>query len=384
MEPESEVSGMRVLGPSTSLDAYRSFTRWAYVAVVLLFGLTGIAASALVSEPTAWGIAAAGTVTALACVSAWYWPRKAPSGVLELAALLAAAGWVSVIWNGTSPVVSFALFLPLAYGIATRRPWWPWVTGSVLVLLLAVFTATIGGRLSEDRWLPGLVVAVFFLCGQIIVLLAVEVGWVLFARMDAYRANENELSIAQERLRFANELHDVQGHTLLAIKLKAELARRSLDRAPEVARAELTEIERLVSEASVQTRQIANGYRAVPLAAELANVERLLTAAGISARIDAPPSDMGEWEPLFGAVAREGVSNILRHAEATSVSISFTPDALTIINDGARGDAPDTDGGNGLPSLRERFKGHHGSVTWERDGQTFALVATRSSRGTRP
>lgn len=372
---------MHVLDPSMSLDAYRSFTKWAYVAVALFFGLFGVAAAAFVSEPRVWSIAATATVTVLAGVSAWYWPRRAPFGLLEMAALLAAAGWMAAIWNGASIVVVFAFFLPLAYGVATRRPWWPWATGSFIVLLGVVSVAAVGGRLSEERWLADLTLAAFFLCGQVIVFLAVEVGWVLFARMDAHRANENELSITQERLRFANELHDVQGHTLLAIKLKAELARRSLDLAPEVARAELTDIERLVAEASAQTRQIANGYRTVALATELANAERLLGAAGISTRIDSPPADTGKWESLFGAVTREGISNILRHADATSVSIRFTPDTLTIINDGARRETPDADGGNGLPSLRERFEAHDGSIAWRRDKETFALIATRSPEG---
>lgn len=370
-----------LLNPSITLDAYRSFTRWAFVTIALLFGLRGTAATAFVADPLAVSIVATLSATLVTAAVAWYWPRRAPFGMLEVAAILATIGWVSAIWQGAAALASFALCLPFAYGIASRRPWWPWVLAALSTLIVAVIPGVIAGRFTEEQWLTDLLSGVFIFGVVIFVFISVEAGWVLFARMDAHRANENDLSIAQERLRFANELHDVQGHTLLAIKLKAELARRSLERAPEVARAELADIERLVAEASAQTREIANGYRPVVLATELANAERLLTAAGINTRIDTPPADAGTWESLFGAVTREGVSNILRHSDATNVSIRFTPNTLTIVNDGARDELTDADGGNGLVSLRERFEAHDGSITWRRDGRTFTLTVTRSVNG---
>ncbi|MGP5080115.1 sensor histidine kinase [Brachybacterium alimentarium] len=278
--------------------------------------------------------------------------------------------------------MGFALFLPLAYAIATRRPWWPWATLATAAIVLAPVIAGVSGRLDGERWLTDQVAAVLFLCAEVIVFLSLELGWVVFARMDAHRANENELAVTRERLRFANDLHDVQGHTLVAIKLKAELARRSLDRAPNTTRHELADIEALVADVSAQTRQIANVYRTVTLATELANVKQLLTTTGIVTTIDPVPTMLGDWEPLVATAVREGVSNILRHSAASTVSIRFAPDTVTISNDGVRAKrSTAADGGNGLVSLQTRFAEHGGSLDWRHHGDTFTVTARYAARG---
>lgn len=370
------------LAPDLSASAYRNAARWVYVGVAALFGVIG-AAAAFVSDPAAaWVGLAAILITVIVVLSALRWPHRSRFPLLEAGCLLSVAGWIAASWAGASPLTALALFLPFAYGIGTRRPWWPWAVSAVLAVVAALLIAAFSGVLATDRGGMSHVVAIFFLGAEVIVFLGNELGWAVFTRMDAHRANENELSLTRERLRFANELHDVQGHTLLAIKLKAELARRSLDRDPDTTRTELAEIERLVAEASAQTRQIANGYRSVSLATELANAEQLLDAAGIRTDIERAPTGLGEWEPLIATATREAVSNILRHAAPTIVTLRFTDTAAVISNDGA-GAGHDTScgGGNGLRSLQERFTQQGGSVHWTLEGDVFTLTAARAAHG---
>ncbi|MCX4471343.1 histidine kinase [Micromonospora sp. NBC_01655] len=368
-----------------SLKAYQDVTRWVYVGVGALFGAIGISAGFVSTTSLRWVGLAAVLTTAIVVLSALLWPRRSRFPLLEIGGLLATAGWISAIWSGAPAATGFALFLPLVYGIATRRPWWPWAASTVFALTAAPLIAGLAGALSADGWLANQLVAMSFLGAQVAVFLSIELGWVVFARMDAHRADENELSLTRERLRFANELHDVQGHTLLAIKLKAELARRSLDRDVDTTRAELAEIERLVAEASVQTRQIANGYRTASLATELANAEKLFHAAGIRAEIEQAPAGLGAWEPLIATAIRESVSNILRHATPTAVTLRFSATSMVIQNDGAAVDRETGGGGgNGLRSLQDRFKERGGDVHWSLDGDVFTLTATRSLEGRIP
>jgi two-component system sensor histidine kinase DesK len=365
-----------------SVSAYQSMTRWAYVGVAVLFGVLGVSA-AFVSDPAApWVGGTAILTTALVVLSARRWPHRPRFAALEIGSVLTVVGWIAAIWAGAAPVTGFALFLPLVYGIGTRRPWWPWAVSALFALAAAPLVAGITGALPADGWLANQLIAISLLGAQAVVFLSIELGWGIFARIDAHRAAENELSLARERLRFADELHDVQGHTLLAIKLKAELARRSLDLDLSATRTELAEIERLVAEASAQTRQIANGHRTASLALELANAEQLLGAAGVRTEIEQAPAALGAWEPLIAAATREAVSNILRHAAPTVVVLLFTDTTLVVSNDGVgRIQDVSSGGGNGLRSLRERFTERGGSVHWRLDGDAFTLTATRPTGG---
>lgn len=298
-------SRLNALSAGITVAGYQRATRFVYIGVTALFGLIGIAAAFLVPVHGAWLCPLAVLTTVVVGVVAARWPLRDRFFLLEVGGVLAVGGWIVASMQGVNPVTGFALFLPLAFGIATRRPRWPWALAALIMLLAApIITGTLVST-PIDGAMTAHLVAVFFLGAQIAVFLGIEVGWAVFARMDAHRADENELAITRERLRFANELHDVQGHTLLAIKLKAELARRSLDRDPATTRSELAQIEQLVQEATVQTRQIANGYRTISLVTELANAGELLSAAGIDTRIGRPVGDLGERELLFATVTRD-------------------------------------------------------------------------------
>ena len=163
------------------------------------------------------------------------------------------------------------------------------------------------------------------------------------------------LAVAEERARASRDLHDILGHSLTVITVKAELAGRLLQVAPERAAAEVDDLERLAREALADIRRTVGAYREVSLEDELASARSALSAAGIDAKlprsVDAVPAPCQE---LFGWAVREGVTNVVRHSGATTCAITLRPDQVEIADNG-RGPAPGADGsGSGLRGLRER------------------------------
>jgi two-component system, NarL family, sensor histidine kinase DesK len=161
------------------------------------------------------------------------------------------------------------------------------------------------------------------------------------------------LAVEGERNRFARDLHDILGHSLTVITVKAELARRLLDADPERARAELADLERLSRDALADVRRAVSGYRELTLPGELARAREALRAAEIEARLpqstDDVPTDLRE---LFAWTVREGVTNVIRHSGARSCEIVLTPTSAEIRDDG-HGPGSSVDG-TGITGLRER------------------------------
>jgi two-component system sensor histidine kinase DesK len=166
------------------------------------------------------------------------------------------------------------------------------------------------------------------------------------------RAEVARLASEAERNRIARDLHDLVGHSLTAITVKSALARQLARNEDSPAVKEITEVEQLSRQALADVRAAVSGYREVTLAAELARARELLRASGIAVDIPtaAEPADSSAQE-LFGWAVREGVTNVVRHAKASSCSIAVSPTTVTITDDGTAHPARE---GNGLTGLRER------------------------------
>ncbi len=188
---------------------------------------------------------------------------------------------------------------------------------------------------------------------------------------DLVRAHDKnaELAVENERTRFARDLHDILGHSLTVITVKAELANRLLDVDVERARAELVDLERLSRDALADVRRAVEGYRELTLPGELARARTALAAAEIEAELpnstDEVPSHLRE---LFAWTVREGVTNVIRHSDATRCTVRLGPDAAEVVDDGTVASASDStsatgSGGSGLVGLRERAAAVGGTVT---------------------
>ena len=214
------------------------------------------------------------------------------------------------------------------------------------------------------------------------------------------RATRDELAraaVAAERVRIGRDLHDILGHSLTAIAVKAGLARRLLDRSDGdtgAAATEIGDVERLAREALSDVRATAAGYRDVSLAGELAVARSVLTAAGVRAELPTAVDDVGPaGREVFGFVVREAVTNVLRHADARRCTIELTRASVQITDDGH---GPGTSGprligvdlpgvgpvgaearSGGLSGLAERVRALGGTFSaGPLDGGGFRVLAT--------
>ena len=193
------------------------------------------------------------------------------------------------------------------------------------------------------------------------------------ADMEAERDREAELAVVRERMRFAGDLHDIQGHTLHVVKLKVALARKLLHTDTARVEQELLEIYALVGDTIEQTRELAYGRRKLNITAELENAKNLLEAAGIRVSVDCRAEGDPAYE-LLAQVLRETTTNILRHSRATLVRIALDERSLTVVNDGVddRG-RPEL---RGLADLARRLSDGGGELTAEREDGWFRTSAT--------
>ena len=131
------------------------------------------------------------------------------------------------------------------------------------------------------------------------------------------------LAKVAERERIARDLHDLLGHTLSLITLKAELARKLVDRDPQRAKQEMLDVEQTSRAALADVREAISGYRGEGLAAELVRARKTLETAGITVdcEFDQLPLTPAQ-ETVLALALREAVTNVVRHAQAQRCKVS--------------------------------------------------------------
>ena len=232
--------------------------------------------------------------------------------------------------------------------------------------LLAVAT----GRLSGMGWLE---VGRFVLPAALLGLWATAFirSYHTILELRAAREEIARLAVAEERLRFARDLHDLLGHSLTLITLKSELAGRLLPAAPERAAEEVRDIEGVARRALREVREAVAGYRRSTLDEELDSAREMLEAAGIACRIE---RDVGVLPPRTDAVlawvVREGVTNAIRHSRAEHCKIRFVQEGEEVrveVRDDGLGSQPERGGtyGSGLSGLAERVAASGGDFEAE-------------------
>ena len=174
------------------------------------------------------------------------------------------------------------------------------------------------------------------------------------------RAEVARLSAEAERSRIARDLHDLLGHSLTSITLKAGLARRLGEADPRRSAAEIAAVEELSRQALVEVRAAVSSYRDGTLAGELVRGRELLRASGVAADFPTATDVVGAaHQQLFAWAVREGLTNVARHAHATTCTVTLTECEMEIRDDGVGGQPS---GGNGLAGLRERAAAAGGVV----------------------
>lgn len=228
----------------------------------------------------------------------------------------------------------------------------------IIITLLAMFGAAswalqLAGGMPWDVSLtqPALVVAM----GMMMAAFGAQIATVRELRRTQHELAE--LAVREERSRVARDMHDILGHSLTVITVKAELAGRLLDIDPPRAAAQIADLEELARGALADVRSTVSGYREVNVGAELANARAALSAARIEAALPGTADTVPvRYRELFGWVLREGITNVVRHSGAGRCTVELGADFIQIDDDGA-GPGPGTAAaGGGLGGLGERAR----------------------------
>lgn len=201
------------------------------------------------------------------------------------------------------------------------------VRARIISVVAGASIAAAAGLSAEQYQAGSWPAAALLAAGITVVAFAVQVGQVWWQRvlvdLDEAKGVSVELAVAQERLRFAGDLHDIQGHQLQAIAIQADLARNMIDVHGAGSLAEVRacqdQIHALASTALKDTRAIAHGYRKVSIETEVANAVDVLAAAGMTLTIVGPVHELtGAFAHHASYFVRESATNLLRHSLATS------------------------------------------------------------------
>ena len=235
----------------------------------------------------------------------------------------------------------------VAVSSVARRPTW------ILVLLLSALSFVVGEWSGADTFTNVLNSAIILSIS--IMMLSFVQNITTLERLRAAQEQVAELAAERERSRVARDVHDILGHSLTVITVKAELAGRLMDAGSPAARDEVGQIEQLSRGALADVRATVHGYRGVSISGELAAARAALESAGVAPELpgstDQVPSDRRE---LAGWVVREAVTNVVRHAEASVCRVSLDSRSVEVADDG-RGPSG-ASSGSGLSGLRERVE----------------------------
>ena len=283
-------------------------------------------------------------------------PGPIPLRLLVAVVLLLVAGgiWVSVQFAGAGAFgASYLLTTAAAWALGGSRDrrlmWAPVPYGFVVMGLpflnigMALYGAAIGGFF------------VFTVQSSLWVLRIVH-------ELDAARRTQADLAVAEERLRFSRDVHDVMGRHLSTIAVQAELAATLAERGDERAADRARDVRASAHAALREARSLARGYRPLDLAQEVEGAVSLLASAGIASTADLDGLEP-RWAEPVARVVRESVTNVLRHSQATHVEIVHRDGFVEVRNDGLpRPFVPGHDG-SGLEALGADLAEHDATLT---------------------
>jgi two-component system sensor histidine kinase DesK len=283
-----------------------------------------------------------------------------------------ALGLISFPWNqGASTFFIYAAaFLPFTFE-STRTVLWLFLLEGLLIFTEGSLVDMYFPHGAFHIGLANTLIAIFMI-------LVIGGGNIFYAeqkrsgaKLLAVQQENLALAAVAERERIARDLHDVLGHTLSVIVLKAELAGRLIPIDPARAAAEIADVERASRNALAEVREAISGYRARGLAAEIEAARRTFDAAGVT--LIAENSSMNaavltaQEETALALVLREAVTNIVRHAQATNCRLHFVADAgerrLIVEDDGSHAIVRE---GSGIRGMRARIEAVGGRFSLER------------------
>lgn len=354
---------------------FEAYNRWSFyfmlgcVPLGALLVLTGAAPWSATSAGTYLLVMVAHTVICLLTFAHSFdyilGRRPLPRRLLQLM-----AGWIvvvlavlAVVFPGLSPefpgMISFPVVLLLLSSLVAVCPlinaWYVALASVLIALVTGAFTALTGE-------LGFAIFGVFYaLLFSVTLGLTLRISiWTVLVVWEQERRREVDarLAVAEERLRFSRDLHDVFGRTLSTVAVKSELAAALAERGDPRGAEEMMLVRGLAQDALKEVREVVQGYRATDLATELAGAREILSASGIEVRMAGEGLELpGPVQEALAWTVREGVTNVVRHSAANECTIEVRQEVdsyrVRISNDGVRG-VPSRSG-NGLRGLAERL-----------------------------
>jgi two-component system sensor histidine kinase DesK len=313
-------------------------------------------------------------LAAVACYGAsyplvmWFGPECRPRGRVLVVAVMFALGLVPVLMLG-SPDRMTNLIYAVCIGLMLLPLRYSRLLGLVTAAAQILWMWLGYGRVDWGE--VGILVGVTAAVGAFFALMF-TVG-----HLRAAREQVRTLAVAGERERVARDLHDILGHSLSTITVKASLARRVLETGGERAQAieEIRGLEELSRQAHGDVRATVTDYRTVTLSAEIAGARAALRAAEVQAELPGAVDDVApELQGAFGYVVREAVTNVLRHSDAGRCRVRLGRDWVEIIDDGTA--TTGSAAGHGLTGLAERLAAVSGTLEYgARAGGGFRVLA---------
>ena len=324
-------------------------------------------------------------------------------------------GQTELIASLAGMAIFLALFLKIFRGQGRPRLWEvlaifciglalsPFKAGwSVYTIYAMAFAARMGSRKTAIRTLIGLEI-VLLLVGALFlpstwpiwgsgVLFGGITGFAGLMQADVERKNL-ELAVAHEevralattaeRERISRDLHDLLGHTLTLVAVKAELAAKLVSRDAAAAEREMQSVAAAAREALAEVRTAVVGMKGASLTTELERAKTALAAANVEAEVSArTPEGYPGQEAVLAMALREAVTNVIRHAGASRCEIRLEPTnrdlVLSIVDDGAGGRVVE---GSGLKGMRVRLAAIGGELNIKSDKRGTRLVATAPLMG---
>ena len=299
----------------------------------------------------------------------------------------------SVIWTALMilPLVGMAVLTPsdihvilLGFGMYFVAFW---IFGTIAPYRLRL---TVAASMGAICWLTFVTVSGFdfsshggialFIGAPLLGLLGFSYLIELGERADVARAS---LALSEEREEIARDVHDVLGHSLTVITLKAELAQRLLEIDPARAGAEMEAIAQLSRASLAEVRSTVTRLRVPDFSGEIEGAGRALQTAGIRAELPESKSALavaGVNAKLFSWVLREAVTNMVRHSGANAARVRLSATGLDILDNGVGvGDAR----GNGLTGMAQRVAASGGSVVIEAAPEQWLAENPGGGVGTR-
>ncbi|HEX3591407.1 MAG TPA: sensor histidine kinase [Pseudonocardiaceae bacterium] len=274
--------------------------------------------------------------------------------------------WLSLFPIGLSFILGPTMLTFFTYMVAPALFFLPAYVGFALglgaAISVVVATALVTGTADWDSAMI-----------LVVLTLAMFAFTRLFRTVHELRAAQGKmatLAVAEERSRLARDLHDVLGHSLTTITVKAGLARRVLESSTDRQRAidEVHDVEMLARQAMTDVRATVSGYRTASLPAELVGARAALSAAGIAADLPRAVDNVtAGLQETFAYVLREGVTNVIRHSNASRCEVRLGESWLEVRDNGRCAAAQvtasrETGGGHGLSGLAERVAAIDGTL----------------------